>query len=147
MSTTAGYRLLMFFTRNPELSPSEFRSYYEANHAPLIMELANSAPGLLRYTRRYIDHESSLESTGNPFVMFDAGVPPFDFDVVSDVVFEGRQQAETFARTMYNLEDSVKEKILKDENKLFVRSKMRGMVVKEEIITERSTSLLDITVA
>ena len=53
--------------------------------------------------------------------MFDAGVPAFDFDVVNDVVFKGRQQAETFARTTYNLEDSVKDKILKDENKLLMR--------------------------
>ncbi|KAL9087903.1 MAG: hypothetical protein Q9165_006465 [Trypethelium subeluteriae] len=132
MSKKPEYKLFLFFTRNPDLSPAEFRAYYEAKHVPLVMEVAKTASGLQRYKRHYIDHASSLDS-GNPFTVFGAEVPPFDFDVVSEVVFQSKEQAEGFAKTMYSVEENAAG-FVADENKLFIRNKMRGMVI-EEIIS------------
>lgn len=39
---------LLFFKRNPNLSPVEFRAYYEKNHARMVREIAKTAKGYSR---------------------------------------------------------------------------------------------------
>jgi hypothetical protein len=124
------YKMLLFFKRNPELSPAEFKAYYEANHVPMVMDLAQNAKGLLRYTRRYLQHDASDPALGNPFTVFGTPAPTVDFDIVNEVTFESKAAAEEFARLMYGIEEN-RAKVLKDEEKLFVRNQMRGILVEE----------------
>lgn len=135
MGADSTYKLLLFFKRNPELSPSQFKAYYEANHVPMVMELAQNAKGLLRYTRRYLQHDASDPSLGNPFTVFGTPAPTVDFDIVNEVAFETKADATEFARLMYGIEEN-RERVLQDEEKLFVRSQMRGMLV-EELVSIR----------
>lgn len=131
------YKLLLFFKRNPALSPSAFRADYEAHHVPMVMQLAaqdTTTGGLLRYTRRYLDHGASDPARGNPFTVFGAPAPVLDFDVVNEVTFRSRREAEEFARVLYGVEENA-ARLVADEERLFVRDQMRGMVVEEEIVS------------
>ncbi|KAI5868235.1 EthD domain-containing protein [Durotheca rogersii] len=122
------YTLLLFFKRNPKLSPAEFRTYYEANHASLVMELAKTAKGLLRYTRRYLNHEASDPALGNPFTVFGEPVPTVPYDMVNEVTFQTKADAAEFSRLMYDIEANA-TRVLVDEDTLFVKGQMRGMIV------------------
>jgi hypothetical protein len=133
MSAEPQYKLLFFFKRNPNLSPADFKAYYEANHVPMVIELAKTAKGLVRYTRRYLDHEASDPAAGNPFPVFGTPVPTVDFDIINEVTFSSKAAAGEFANLMYGVEENA-AKVIADENKLFLRNKMRGMLV-EEIVS------------
>ncbi|KAI9719363.1 MAG: hypothetical protein M1828_006264 [Chrysothrix sp. TS-e1954] len=130
MTTPSQFKLLLFFKRNPSLSPSEFRSYYEANHVPMVMSLSASSRGLLKYTRRYLDHAGSDPSLNLPFTVFGEPVPTVNFDIVNEVTFESKEAAAEFARLLYGVEEN-RAKLVADEEKLFIRSEMRGMLVEE----------------
>ena len=47
------YTILLFVTRNPKLSPSEFKPYYENVHIPLAQRLCNGN-WPFNFTRRYL---------------------------------------------------------------------------------------------
>ncbi|KAH7092167.1 hypothetical protein FB567DRAFT_588473 [Paraphoma chrysanthemicola] len=130
MDQSPKYKLLLFFKRNPSLSPTEFKAYYEANHVPMVMDLAKDSKGLLRYTRRYLDHDGSDPSLDNPFTVFGNPAPTIDFDIVNEVTFDNKANAREFAKALYGVEENAK-KIIADETKLFIRSQMRGMLVEE----------------
>ncbi|ETS75983.1 hypothetical protein PFICI_12927 [Pestalotiopsis fici W106-1] len=129
MSSEPKYTMLLFFKRNPSLSPSEFKAYYEANHVPLVLEVAKEAKGLITYTRRYLDHAASDPSLGNPFTVFGDSPPAtVPYDMVNEVTFATRADAVEFSRIMYKVEEN-RARVLDDENKLFVEDQMRGMIV------------------
>jgi hypothetical protein len=135
MDLSPKYKLLLFFKRNPSLSPTEFKAYYEANHVPMVMDLAKDSKGLLRYTRRYLDHDGSDPSLNNPFTVFGNPAPTIDFDIVNEVTFDNKASAQEFAKALYGVEENAK-KLLADENKLFIRNQMRGMIVEEIVSIE-----------
>jgi hypothetical protein len=130
MTSSSQYKLLLFFKRNPSLSPTGFKAYYEANHVPMVMDLAKDSKGLLRYTRRYLDHDGSDPELNNPFTVFGHPAPTIDFDIVNEVTFDSKANAQEFSRALYEVEENAK-RLLDDENKLFVRNQMRGMLVEE----------------
>ncbi|KAH6638667.1 EthD domain-containing protein [Truncatella angustata] len=127
MPSEPQYTMLLFFKRNPNLTPAEFREYYEANHAPMVLEIAKTAKGLVCYTRRYIQHDASDPSHGHPFTVFGQPAPTVPYDIVNEVTFQTREDAADFSRMMYETEHATK--VLEDENKLFIRDQMRGMIV------------------
>jgi hypothetical protein len=120
--------MLLFFKRNPKLSPTEFKEYYEANHVPMVMNIAKESKGLLVYTRRYLDHDASDPSLENPFTVFGSPAPTVPYDIVNEVTFETKESAEEFSRVFYGVEEN-RAKVLADEEKLFIRNQMRGMIV------------------
>jgi hypothetical protein len=130
MSTSPKYTLLLFFKRNPSMSITDFKEYYESNHVPMVMEHAKTSKGLLRYTRRYIDHEASNPSLNNPFTVFGTPAPTLDFDIVNEVTFDTKENARRYADAFYGVAENA-EKTIAEENKLFIRNQMRGMIVEE----------------
>jgi hypothetical protein len=133
MDSAPQYKLLLFFKRNPSLSGTEFKVHYETNHVPMVMNIAKDFKGLLHYTRRYLNHDASDPALKNPLTVFGIPVPTIDFDVVAEVTFDSMSSAQEFEKRMYNDEENAKT-LLEDENRLFVRSQMRGMLV-EEIVS------------
>ncbi|KAF2844910.1 hypothetical protein T440DRAFT_473021 [Plenodomus tracheiphilus IPT5] len=135
MNAPPKYKLLLFFKRNSSISPSEFKAYYEANHAPLIMEIAKTYKGLLRYTRRYLDHEASDPASKNPFTTFGTPAPTIEFDMVNEVTFSSRAAAREFEQALYGIQENA-TKAAKDEITLFDQNLMRGMIVEEIVSIE-----------
>lgn len=137
ITTEPQYYFLLFLKRNPAISPAAFRAHYEAHHAPMVMEIAKTAKGLQSYTRHFLGHEASDPALGNPFMNYGEPVPTVPtvpFDVVNKVIFETKAAAGEFSRLMYEAEEN-KEKVLEDENYLFLRSQMRGMIFDAEVST------------
>jgi hypothetical protein len=99
----------------------------------MVMNIAKDFKGLLRYTRRYLNHDTSYSALNNPLTVFGTPVPTIDFDVVAEVTFDSKSSAQEFEKRMYKDEENAKT-LLEDENRLFVRSQMRGMLV-EEIVS------------
>ncbi|KAH6866265.1 hypothetical protein B0T10DRAFT_573684 [Thelonectria olida] len=132
MANEPTYSMLLYFKKNPKITHEEFKDYYENVHAPRIMEITQSAKGLIAYTRQYINHDHSDAATSNPFVAFGSPVPEIPFDIVNAVTFQTKADAVEFSRMMYEDEEN-SVKILKDENYLFVRSQSRGVVVDKSV--------------
>jgi hypothetical protein len=127
------YTLLLFFKRNPSLPAADFKEYYERTHVPMVMEHARTSKGLLRYTRRYLDHEASDPALNNPFTVFGTPAPTLDFDIVNEVTFDSKENAQRYAEAFYGVGG---EQTVAEEEKLFVRTQMRGMVVEEVVSIE-----------
>jgi len=104
-------KVVTLLHRNPELSASEFRDYYETHHR-LIGEkyLALHAA---RYLRRY---PMSASSESLP-----------EFDVMMEVWFESEAQVAAAQAGMAT--DEAKAEIEADEQKLFDRSRSKTFTV------------------
>lgn len=99
------------------------------------MEVAKHAKGLLRYTRRYLDHEASDPALKSPFTTFGTPVPTIDFDMVNEVTFSSREEAQKFEQALYGIQENA-QKAMADETALFDRNMMRGMIVEEIVSIE-----------
>ena len=104
-------KVLTLLHRNPELSASEFRDYYETHHC-LIGE-KYLAPHATRYLRRY---PMSASSESLP-----------EFDVMMEVWFESEAQVAAAQAGMAT--DEAKAGIEADEQKLFDRSRSKTFTV------------------
>jgi len=104
-------KVVTLLHRNPELSASEFRDYYETHHR-LIGE-KYLAPYAARYLRRY---PMSASSESLP-----------EFDVMMEVWFESEAQVAAAQAGMAT--DEAKAEIEADEQKLFDRSRSKTFTV------------------
>jgi hypothetical protein len=122
------YRLLFFFARNANLSLPEFKQFYEATHAPRVSALTDDpSTRPLLYKRRYLDRgEASQKSAFGEGAL----VVPEEFDVVTELVFENKEQAERFKERLYGVEEN-REKMLEDEEYMLSSRKRGGAVVEE----------------
>jgi len=74
-------------SKKPELSPEEFRAYYEAHHVPLIKRLL---PMFAHYQRHYVDRSESR---------VDAAQADPDFDVITEIHFARQEDYDAFLET------------------------------------------------
>lgn len=75
-------------SKKPELSAEEFRTYYEANHVPLIRRLL---PMFAHYERHYVDRSRSR---------IDAAQADPDFDVITEIHFATQADYDDFMETV-----------------------------------------------
>jgi EthD domain len=110
-------KILIFMKRRLGMSLAKFRDYYENQHVPLCLKYNK---GLKRYLRRYIEHPVDPD-TGI--------VTEMEYDVVTELWFadaETRDAALRFAgRGM------LPQAVIKDEERLFNRSKTRMVAIAE----------------
>lgn len=106
------HKLLLFMKRKPGLSLAEFRDYYEQRHVPLCMAYM---AGPTRYLRRFVEHP--------------AGQPELDFDVMTELWFEGRAMLDTVIDLTRR--DAMPADVIADEERFLDRSKSRFCVVDE----------------
>lgn len=142
MSEAPKYKSLLFIVRNPDLTPAEFKDYYENHHPQLIWSLMatlkahgideRSTPILCK--RRYIDHDSADPKLGNPGTT-GADLPPIECDVITEVVFQRKELAEGCAKVLYEIEENA-TKLTADEEKMIDRGKMRALVFEEFVSAE-----------
>lgn len=110
------YKILLFMKRRPDLTPEQFRDYYETRHAPLAERYSQ---GLSRYVRRYLEpqvHPETGAFTDGP-------------DVITELWFEDEA---TFRGTLrYMTTSLMPEEIVADEANLFDRASFRIATVVE----------------
>ncbi|KAF2674999.1 hypothetical protein BT63DRAFT_26351 [Microthyrium microscopicum] len=124
------YRILAFLSKLPSLSTSEFISYYETKHLPLIISLSgDTLPPV--YKRRYTHLDETAGTFGVMIPPADGGAG-IDFDVITELVFESLEAYQAWGVRIAS--DGGGEKIVEDEGKFLVRERTRSYVV-EEFVT------------
>lgn len=111
------FKILLFMKRRPGMSVAAFREYYENHHVPLCLQ---SAGGMTRYIRRYLDAQPNAETGLNE---------ELEWDVITELWFDDET---VFKGTVRYLSTTVmSEDIIADELNLFDRSKNRMATVVE----------------
>lgn len=111
------FKILLFMKRRPGMTVAAFREYYESHHVPLCLQ---SAGGMRRYVRRYLDPQPNAETGLNE---------ELEWDVITELWFDDET---TFRGTVRYLSTTVmSDDIIADELNLFDRSKNRMATVVE----------------
>lgn len=111
------FKTVTLLKRRPDMSFEEFRSYYEANHAPLGITLM---PQARRYIRRYV--------TPLPYPTTGEVAKP-DFDVITEVWCDSRSDYEKMLAHL--AEPEIAALIVEDEERFLDRSKTKLLFVEE----------------
>ncbi|MEO9601208.1 EthD domain-containing protein [Parasphingorhabdus sp.] len=100
-------------SKKPEISAEDFRSYYEANHVPLIKRLL---PMFSHYQRHYLDRSESR-------VAADQADP--DFDVITEIHFATQADYDGFLASVSDPE--VLAEIRADEANFLISDATRSL--------------------
>lgn len=111
------FKILAFLKRKPGLSREAFRRYYEAEHAPLIAEVA---PPMRLYRRNFLQFGDDANLRADAL----------DFDVVTEMEFADRAAFETWMAAMRA--DDAAGRVADDELKFIDRGSIRACVVEQE---------------
>jgi uncharacterized protein (TIGR02118 family) len=114
-------KMVVMFRRRQDLTPQQFRDYYENKHAPLALTLF---PYLKGYRRNYIRHDL-VHRRSQP-----EGAPaPLDFDAITEIVFESKADYERMVREM--TDPAIRDRVVEDEKKFLDRSATVVLMVDE----------------
>jgi hypothetical protein len=114
---------ILLLKRKQGLTREEFLQYYERRHVPLVRTLL---PSIARYTRNYLD--LTPVASGGTVGAELPGQPP-DFDVITELWFEGPAQYEEFLNALADPE--VARRLREDEESFLDRTTMRMFSVSE----------------
>jgi uncharacterized protein (TIGR02118 family) len=104
------FKCITLIKKKPGMGRQEFIDYYETRHAPLVRSLV---PGIQIYRRNYILAEDTLFLGTTTARGSDPG-----FDVVTEGIFNTREEAEAFVAAISNPE--IARKIREDEDNFVV---------------------------
>ncbi len=108
------FKVFTYLTRRQGITREEFIDYYENHHVPLVLSLA-STPRV--YKRNYVVRGDGAGPAS----------PTFDFDVVTEIVWDGRAGFEEWMAL------PGVPAIAEDEAKFLDRSKTRAHVIDERV--------------
>lgn len=109
-------KLMIFIARKDGLSREEFIDYYETQHVPLAWRIG---PRIAAYKRNYFTAKAYGPNT--------LAVPPFDFDVVTELCFATPEDYAAFKTALR--EPGVRKQIDDDEKKFQDQSKTWTYIV------------------
>ena len=109
------FRVIIFSSRKPGVSPAEFQECYDTKHIPLLKRLTGSAFPT-SHVRRYIARppvESAPEganerNTESPAIVIWGKQSDFDYDVISELTFPNQTAFQAFGAAL-NAPDTIKE--------------------------------------
>ena len=116
-SATSNWKAIALLKGRDDMPREEVIAYYESNHVPLILSLF---PQIRTYRRNFADFTSA-------YVYEDAA--PFDFDIVTEIIFESREAYEAMAAL--SADPEIADRIARDEENFLDRGKTRMFVVQE----------------
>ena len=112
-------KMVALIKRKPELTPEQFRDYYEAHHAPMALRLL---PMLARYERNFVRRDGSPEGDAFP-----------EFDVVTQIWFKDQTAYDAFRARL--AEPEVLAEVRADEAKFLISDWTRSFLVEERTST------------
>ena len=125
------FTVLLFGHRKESLTPSEFKEYLENTHIPLLRKLFGPLFPL-SHTRRYVYRS---EEKPHSATVFTGTQDDFDYDVVSELVFESQDAFQAFFAKYQDPELAVT--ITEDESAFLDSAKMRAVLLGETTTTKR----------
>jgi hypothetical protein len=132
------YTIILFVTRNPNLTSEEFRDHYEHTHVPLAHSLlANCWP--IHFKRRYLARISRKGFGGpanpdRPPLMLRGLMNELDCDCVAEMTFESEARFQQFYKGLYAKENAAI--LARDEERFLEKGKTRVIVVGETWSTD-----------
>ena len=109
------YKVIALLKKRDDLSHEAFVTYYESNHAPLIL---GEFPWIKEYRRNYVQSEGAV---------FGSGVNAVGCDVVTEILFESEKDYQRMMTAYENA--SVASRIENDEANFLDRSATRFFAV------------------
>ena len=134
------YSIVIYATRKPGTSPSQFKTHYEKNHVPLIRSLAGDKFPL-SHTRHYIARTPGENATndptnsGHPALTFAGTQPDFDYDAFAILTWENEAKFQEFFGIVSAPENAAK--IASDEEAFLDRTKLKIAAVDQTSSTAR----------
>jgi hypothetical protein len=136
------HTILMFATRKPAITPSEFRHHYENIHIPLVRALAGPLFPVThsrRYVRRLrptdLKEEQAPDSPEYPAVVLSGLQGDFTYDAVVEMRFESVEAADAFFACLAQPEVAVE--IAKDCEVFMDQTRMLAVIVEDVVETKR----------
>ena len=123
------FKFMVLIKKKPSMTRAEFIDYYENVHAPLLQRIM---PPIGTYRRNYIQYNDELGST----IGRGGGSGETPFDVITEVIFETREQADTYMSAFWDEERH--RQILEDESN-FVSGNGGVVYVVDTYESEKST--------
>ncbi|KAJ4333145.1 hypothetical protein N0V95_009499 [Ascochyta clinopodiicola] len=136
------YTILLFVTRNPTLSPEQFKQHYETVHIPLAQRLCAGAwPD--KFTRQYLARITRKGFGGpanpdRPPLLLRGDAQDIDYDCVSEMTFASEPAFHAFYKRVYDKD--VAAKLAADEKSFLELGKTRVVVVGETVSTEHGVT-------
>jgi hypothetical protein len=115
------FKWMMAIKRKNGISHQEFIDYYENTHAPLLRSLL---PPMYIYRRNYLTFDDPLFAVDGR----GGGNTDLDFDVITEVIFSTREEAEALMAAVANPE--IFAKIKADEDNFVEPGRAKCFVVK-----------------
>ncbi|KAF2645066.1 hypothetical protein P280DRAFT_496162 [Massarina eburnea CBS 473.64] len=111
------YTCLIFATRKPTITPSQFKDYWENIHVPLLKSLTGDLFPL-RYKRQYLARVERKGFGGpanpdHPPLVLRGSPSDFDFDAIGEMTWEDEKTFQRFHKAIY--ETDVAAQLAKDE--------------------------------
>jgi hypothetical protein len=115
------YRILIFVSRKPGLSHSDFKTYYETSHLPLLRFFAGAL--FPKHHKRYY---LNFDKDDKPEVL-QGDKAVFDFDAIAEVSFDDKSHFQAFLESLRG--EEAHKKLTQDEDKFSDRGKLKIVVV------------------
>ncbi|KAK3202101.1 hypothetical protein GRF29_161g156383 [Pseudopithomyces chartarum] len=126
------FKLLLFITRKPTVSPAEFKDHWDNKHVALLKSIAGDKFPLT-HTRNCI---SRTEDNGTwPANVIVGTQEDFSYDGIAELVFENEAAFKTFFAIISESEAAAR--IAADEEVFAVREKFKAIVLGETSVTSR----------
>ncbi|KAF2000884.1 hypothetical protein P154DRAFT_522159 [Amniculicola lignicola CBS 123094] len=125
------FSVLLFITRKPTITPSDFKTYWDTTH----IELLKSVGGEhfpISHTRHYIARPTEVAGSW-PAAVLVGTQDDFTYDGIAELVFKDEDGFKAFFG-LVSAPDAA-ARIAADEDKFTVREKMKAVVVGGSSIT------------
>ncbi|KAL4863225.1 hypothetical protein BDV12DRAFT_177795 [Aspergillus spectabilis] len=128
------FKALLFVTRKPGMTPTDFQTHYDTVHLPLIKAIGgDDFP--LAHKRLYLARPVAGEDHSYPAATLMGGPDDFPYDCITELTFPDEEALKkSFGRGM---EPGTKEIVEADEQKFMDNTKMKMVVLGEVIETTR----------
>ncbi|KAI0475632.1 EthD domain-containing protein [Xylariaceae sp. FL0804] len=104
-------RVVALIYRKPDLTPEQFKDYYERNHMPLVRALTGDGFPL-RHTRRYIPRTRLTTGPGPhgayPATVISGSPSEFGFDCIAELAFRDRAHLQAYFAALLRPEVSAR---------------------------------------
>ncbi|KAE8336902.1 hypothetical protein BDV24DRAFT_141026 [Aspergillus arachidicola] len=122
------FKALLYITRKPGTTPTEFQTHYETVHLPLLQKLAG-ADFPLSHRRLYLARPAPGEDNSFPAAVLIGNQEDFAFDAIVELTFTDEAAFKVFfARRQ---EPGTKELVDADEEKFLDQTKFKAVVLGE----------------
>ncbi|KAL5337429.1 hypothetical protein BJX70DRAFT_246322 [Aspergillus crustosus] len=132
------FKALLFVTRKPGLTPTEFRTHYDTVHLPLIQSLGG-ADFPLSHKRLYLSRPDPGADNSYPATTIMGSPEDFPYDCITELTFVDEAGMRRFFRR--RMEDGVREVVEKDEGGFMDSEKMKLVVLGGVVETTGSGSV------